>query len=823
MGRGPAAGLGDRVAALRDAVAANAFLTSPAAAPARRPVDVVVPIYEAFDDTVACLESIARKTTDAFRLVLINDGSRDPRVPALLAGLRGAAAGLVVIDRPDNRGFVRTVNEGFALASGDVVILNTDTVVTPGWLERLRAVAASRPDVATVTPLTNNGTICSVPVALEDNPLPAGYDADRFAALIADLSLELFPEAPTGVGFCMLITRRALQAVGGFDAEAFGDGYGEENDFCQRAIRAGLVNLIADHAFVYHKGRASFGARANDLLARHLETMAGRHPGYHADVARFCATHPLRPFHDYLSRALAAGRGEDATIRARVLHLLHRGGGTEKHARELAAVEDPGVVSHVLVSDGRTLDVDELYAGRPLRALRFPLPTPIGPYGPRHDAGYRDALASICRALRIDLIHVHHLMHHTLDVAGVGLPYVMTLHDYYTLCPRYTLLDPDGHPCTACTDARAGRSPEACMKALGEPPSYLAEHQEAMGAFLRGAARLFVPNVRAREIVAARFPDVAATIAVIEHGHRPAAPAGGAEPVARRPPALAADGRLELRVAIMGALDVHKGAAVFRELLRANHSDETTFHFYGTSPDPALTPSERDRAGRLDGSRFVYHGPYEAPDIVRRLRADGIHVGLQLAVWPETFSYTLSEFAEAGIPVIAGDLGAQGERVRRCRLGWTVADVRNPLETLGVLDGILTDPGTLDAAAGAMRRDAALVPLATMWRRYLDVYEEVIASRRSSMDDPAAPKPPDATPNPRYVAALAMRVAELQGRVQDAETQLASLRERLRSPRHRIAEALGDALQRIPVIRPLLARVTGAVLRREERRRRAGA
>lgn len=91
------------------------------------------------------------------------------------------------------------------------------------------------------------------------------------------------------------------------------------------------------------------------------------------------------------------------------------------------------------------------------------------------------------------------------------------------------------------------------------------------------------------------------------------------------------------------------------------------------------------------------------------------------------------------------------------------------------------------------------------------------------MDDPAAPKPPDATPNPRYVAALAMRVAELQGRVQDAETQLASLRERLRSPRHRIAEALGDALQRIPVIRPLLARVTGAVLRREERRRRAGA
>jgi len=819
VGRGLDAGLGERPAAVRGALAASRVLTSAADAPA-----VVVPIHDAFDDTLACLESVARNTTSPFRLVLINDGSRDPRLSAVLAALRDVA-GLILIDRADNRGFVRTVNEAFALApASDVVILNSDTRVTAGWLERLCATAAGRPNVATVTPLTNNGTICSVPIPLQDNPLPAGYDVDRFAALVAECSLRLTPEAPTGVGFCMLVTRRALHAVGDFDADAFGDGYGEENDFCQRAIRAGFVNLIADDAFVYHKGGASFGARAAELLTRHLATLAARHPGYHADVARFCAAHPLRLFHDYLARSIAAGRGRRATIRTRVLHVLHQGGGTEKHVRELAALDDPGVLSYVLMSDGRALAVEELHAGQPLRSLWFPLPTPIGPSGSLHDAGYRDALTAVCRALSIDLVHVHHLLHHTLDVARLGLPYVMTLHDYYAVCPRYTLLDPEGGPCGACTGRGPRDSPETCMKALGQPDAYLGEHQDAMDAFLRGAARLFVPNVCVRDILGARFPEAANTLTVIEHGHH--ATATGAP---RRPPVIAGNGTRALHVAILGALDVHKGSGVLRELLRANRRGETTFHLYGTAPDAALTAAPSDRVRRLDGSRFVYHGPYEAGEIVGRLVADGIHVGLQLAVWPETFSYTLSEFAQAGIPVIAGNLGAQGERVRRCRLGWTVDDIRDPAATLAILDGILRDPATLEAVARGMRRDLALPPIAAMWRRYLDAYDEILTPRRSPME--RTPETPAAeTPSPRYVASLAMGLAEVASReaalrrqLEERQAEVDALRSRLRSPRHRIAEALGNGLQRVPVLWPLLAWLTEAVVRRTERRSGGGA
>jgi GT2 family glycosyltransferase len=817
----------DIVRTIRDVIAANPFMADEGRSAPAQTVDVIVPIYNAREEVAACVTSVARQTLCPFRLALINDGSTDPQVSRFLAGLRGASPHLIVVDRAENRGFVSTVNEGLAMSTaGDVVILNSDTVVSRHWLQKIMAVARSRSDVATVTPLTNNGTICSVPNVLEDNAIPEGYDVESFADLVEATSLEIFPEAPTGVGFCMLITRLALNAVGRFDAETFGRGYGEENDFCQRAIQAGFVNLIADNTFVYHKGRASFGDRSGDLLARGLANIGRKHPGYGTEVARFYQNHPLTPFHALLRENVAVHRSGRETIGIRVLHILHHGGGTEKHARDLAALDDRTVLSYVLISDGRNLDVDEYYAGRRLRSLRFPLSVVIGPYGPLRDAAYRDALTTICWTLDVDLIHVHHLMHNTLDIADVaatrGIRYVMTLHDYHTLCPMYTLLDPEGLPCGACTVGEGGPV-EACMKRAGQPASYLSEYQTLMSGFLHGAARLFVPNPRVREIIGARFPELVQAVSVIEHGHRRTAEADEHRVSRALAPPLVRDGRGALNVAVIGGLEVHKGSAVFRDLLRANRRDETTFHLYGTTPDSDITRGERNRVRRLEGSKFIYHGAYEGSEIVRMLIADRIHVGLQLAIWPETFSYTLSELVDAGVPVIAGNLGAQGERIERCRLGWTVPEIRDPAATLAILDQISQDPASLRDVARGMRRDEALVPLETVWREYAANYGELVSSGSASM------QPTSERPAPMfskgYVASLAMALTESMAREQrtsqrlsEVEAELESVRSRLRSPRHRIAEALGNAIQKVPVVWPAVARATEAILRWEQRR-----
>jgi GT2 family glycosyltransferase/glycosyltransferase involved in cell wall biosynthesis len=727
---------GESIAAIRHLLAANPGLAESSVAIPR--VDIVVPLYNAPDQALACLESVARHTSTSARLIVINDGSPDPAVGEILTGIRDASPRLLTIDRAQNVGFVRTVNEGMRQSTtNDVVLLNSDTRVTAHWLRKLVRAADSRPRVATVTPLTNNGTICSVPDTARGGPLPEGYDADQMAALVDATSMSLYPQAPTGVGFCMLIMRAALSELGMFDADAFARGYGEENDFCQRAVRAGFVNLIADDAFVYHEGGSSFGGDAARLLDRNLRTLVRRYPSYIRDVRRFSQAHPLRSYSEYLRKSIEAGRTGAEQVNVRVLHVLHdRGGGTERHVRDLATRDDGDVLSFVLTSDSRQLHVDEHFRGRILRSMRFDLPAPVVGRDIQRSDGYADVFGTICTALRINLIHVHHLLQQAIDLQDVadakGIPYVVTLHDYYMLCPSYTLLDPEGRLCTDCQTATIGRSAALCMQRIGRPAEYLLTFQDLTHRFLMGARRIFVPNVTVKERIQGRFPDLAESMAVIEHGSRI-----GPQTPASHP----ADHGGQLHVAALGGLDVHKGLSVLRNLLRQNRRDDIVFHLYGTTTDPDIMRLPRSRVVRLDGSRFCFHGPYEATGIVARLQADRIHVGMQLSIWPETFSYTLSEFVEAGIPVIAGDLGAQGERVRRCRLGWTVPDVQRAGDVLTILHQLVTEPGLLQEAHARMGAGRALTPIADMWRRYGTAYRSVAGDTIARGDTSAEAAP----------------------------------------------------------------------------------
>jgi glycosyltransferase involved in cell wall biosynthesis len=615
------------------------------------------------------------------------------------------------------------------------------------------------------------------------------------------------------VGFCMLITRRALEMVGPFDGEAFGAGYGEENDFCQRAIAAGFVNLIADHTFVYHRGRGSFGEAGDHLTTKNLALVVSRHPRYHADVGAFIAAHPLRGFHDWLASRVATPGAQ--AVPMRVLHVMHHGGGTEMHARDLAGMPASDIVSYLLRSDGLSLHVEEFHRGRLLRSLVFPLNGDVRSRRPRSNPAYREAFASVCWALRIDLIHVHHLIDNTVDIAGVAaaaaIPYVMTLHDYHTVCPSYTLLDADGGDCGACLQSPHTRPSPRCIAAGHD----VSAHQAEMYQFLRHAARLFVPNVRARDIIAHRYPAILPTLAVVEHGSRHAVSEGSPHVPAARSHAA----HRGLNVAVIGGLEPHKGSKVLRAVLQANRSNDTTFHLYGTTTERELQTSP-GRMLDVDGSKFINHGGYDAREIVGMLRADGIDVGLLPSVWPETFSFTLSEFVEAGIPVIAARSGAQGERIERCQLGWTVPDIRVPEATLAILQDLLESPDKLQAAVAAMRRDEALIPLPTMWRQYVEIYREQTLAR--TMNRPNAPEN-DVPPARAYMTFLAGKLASsspspaAQQTIAELRAEVERLRELLRSPRHRVADALAGALHRIPVLWPIVARITDSVLKPRQR------
>ena len=196
-----------------------------------------------------------------------------------------------------------------------MILLNADTLVPPGFVERLAAAAHSQADIGTATPLSNNGDIFSFPRPGFDNPMPT-YDEmvslDRAAATANAMTVV---DTPSGIGFCLYVTRRCLDAVGGL-SERFERGYLEDVDFCLRARERGFRNVCASSVYVAHHGSKSFKQQKRGLVLRNLGVLDERFPSFRKECLAFEAADPLRPVRANLERALAQPAGSSVLIAA---------------------------------------------------------------------------------------------------------------------------------------------------------------------------------------------------------------------------------------------------------------------------------------------------------------------------------------------------------------------------------------------------------------------------------------------------------------------------------------------------------------------------
>lgn len=256
-------------------------------------IDIIVPVYNAAPLLRRCLAALDRNTpTDAARVLVIDDASPDPEIAPLLAEWQQRSPlHPKLLRNTTNLGFVGSVNRGIAATRGDVLLLNADTEVTPGWLTRMCQALHSDARVATVTPFSNNAEICSWPEFCRAAPVPA--DPERVARCFAEAGAPSYPDLPTAVGFCMLIRRATLDELGDFDQATFGRGYGEENDFCCRAAAHGWRNVLADDCYVVHAGGGSFAPLGLKPGGDNLARLLARYPRYNAQVAEFIAVDPL--------------------------------------------------------------------------------------------------------------------------------------------------------------------------------------------------------------------------------------------------------------------------------------------------------------------------------------------------------------------------------------------------------------------------------------------------------------------------------------------------------------------------------------------------
>lgn len=248
-------------------------------------VDIVICVYNAVEETLDCLESLRRHTTIPHTVTVIDDKSTDVTREQLRRYVQGKPW-IRLFENEVNLGYTRSANIGMSSSTAEwVVLLNSDTIVTPGWLEGMFEVVQAQPNAAMVGPLSNAASWQSVP-SLHDakggwssNPLPEGFSPADIAKLVRDLSPQQFPEATLLNGFCTLMRRSVIEEVGYLDEAAFPMGYGEENDLCLRVRKAGYSLVLADHVYVYHVKSASFGsARRAELSKRGTASLLAKHP-----------------------------------------------------------------------------------------------------------------------------------------------------------------------------------------------------------------------------------------------------------------------------------------------------------------------------------------------------------------------------------------------------------------------------------------------------------------------------------------------------------------------------------------------------------------
>jgi GT2 family glycosyltransferase len=275
-------------------------------------IDVIIPVYKGLAQTRRCIESVlASRQATPCEIVAVDDASPEADITSYLDAL-AAGKRITLVRNERNLGFVQSVNRGMSLhADRDVVLLNSDTEVANDWLDRLCKSAYAYPDVGTVTPFSNNATICSYPFEGWTRGTPGALGIAELDRLFASTNAGRTVDLPTGVGFCMLIRRACLEQIGPFDAERFGRGYGEENDFCLRAAGAGWRSVLAGDVFVYHEGGVSFSGERLELTTNAGKTLMDLYPDYMRKVREYVRNDPAGPLRAAVDNARIALRSDE--------------------------------------------------------------------------------------------------------------------------------------------------------------------------------------------------------------------------------------------------------------------------------------------------------------------------------------------------------------------------------------------------------------------------------------------------------------------------------------------------------------------------------
>ncbi len=675
-------------------------------------IDIIIPVFNGYDDLIKCVDSVKKHTDfNKHRLIIIDDKSTDGRIKEYLDSLQ--YENCIVIYNEKNEGFSASVNKGMLSSEeNDVLLLNSDTIVTKNWLEKIQRAAYSAGEIGTVTPLSNAATLASYPVFLKDNEIPRGYTIDSLAELIECVSIRAYPKVTVAVGFCMYIKREVIDLAGVFDAETFQRGYGEENDFCNRIIQLGYTNILCDDTFIYHRGTGSFEtAEKETLKLEHDRILREKYYGLMQENDEYCRINPNQYIINNIniySEIFKYNKTEKT-----ILFILHSDflpcsdlppGGTQFHVMDM--VEYLGEEYNIVVAArlNNMLNVT-LYAGEQEHNFRFYIGKNPEYFSPKNNRIVK-VWEEIITAFSVDIVHVHHTLRTSLDIFFVAkklnVPIICSLHDGFMACPQESFFNSEDE---FCNNENKSDICNICLhdkNKISGNLQYVEAFRQNMYNALNNCDRIISPSYYIKDTYIKYYPKLNDKINVILHGTkiRKNTKSGNIYKDNKR-----------IRVAFLGTLSKHKGSQEAHRLIK--RYKEIDWFSFGVVVD--------DELGQNKCENYFPCGGYNRDDINDILLENNIDIVCILSKVPESFCYTLSEALTAKIPVIATDIGALGERLRNKGFTWLVSYRNIYNETCEVIDKILCDIDILRKKQNAIR-DYNVKSIEEMVNEYKDIY-----------------------------------------------------------------------------------------------------
>lgn len=597
----------------------------------KKKVSIILPVYNAGDFTIKCINSVLEsKTNVPYELIIVDDCSKENGLYEKL--LQFKTPDIKIYQNSKNLGFVKTCNNAIKLSEieNDIILLNSDTEVTDYWLDKMQENAYSSIFIGTVTPLSNNGSICSMPQFCKNNNIPNGYDKDSLNKLTVHTNLYETYVLPTCVGFCTYIKRSVLNLVGLLDDKKYGKGYGEENDFSMRVIKAGYVNALDSSTFIYHKGNASF-LTGDSFSTENYKKLINDYPNYPNLVQDFISKTPLRKYLN-LSNILINNKVFNPNFK-RILNIYHYEsaiGGVGLFVQKISSEIDEKIafINLKLRVDGVNI---QYYDQANVLEEIFIENTKYQEIYLFHEL----IIKQIVELFDIDIIHFHHLLGSSIKLlelpSSIGVGSILTLHDLYLINESTDFLfkpEKYSHP----TQGR----PEIALfinklDYLVYPTNYLMKYFNS--TFNLDTNQLIIDNGTNLEKIKREFAK-----------------------------------KETLNLTFLGSTVKTKGIDVFLKLVSEfKGSPKFRFYVFGyKSPD--LEKYTND-LGLIEGVDYI-HKEYNNSEVSNLLIESKSDLVIFPSNVPESYSYTLSESVMNSIPVIGRNVGAIGERIKEGNYGW---------------------------------------------------------------------------------------------------------------------------------------------------------